>query len=159
MGLQLHTRHQITNSIVALLGLVLCGASMAAGLLPPPPGKQPMQPPALAQQSSSGAEQCFAYRTKGSDAWQIACYPNANGCASAKSNYQNNPAVEAMGCASAVYCFTYNVGGKPGAFCTWNQKVTFSKIESSTGEYAFDVCCPMHEDFNRLASVTSHLFT
>jgi len=127
MKLKLNAMYRVSISAVALFGLVLCSVSAAVDL-PKRPVAQ--KPPSVAQ--------CFAYRTKGGDAYQIACYPDVNGCAGAKSNYQNNPAVETLGCAPEVYCYTYNVGGKSsacyldGAQCT-NARNNFAKNARDVG--------------------------
>lgn len=127
MKLKLNAMCRMSISAVALFGLVLCSVSVAVDL--------PKRP--VAQKHSSAA-QCFAYRTKGGDAYQIACYPDVNGCAGAKSNYQNNPAVETLGCAPEVYCYTYNVGGKSsacyldGAQCT-DARNNFAKNARDVG--------------------------
>lgn len=94
--------HSRKNSIPIILALVLAAD------------------PLLAQASS-----CFAYRTKGGDAFQIACYQDAAACTDVKTDYQRNPSVEVMGCSSQIYCFTYNQGGKSSAcYLDSNQCVT-----------------------------------
>jgi hypothetical protein len=70
--------------------------------------------PALAQQPAGSS--CYSYRTKGSDAFQIACYPDAASCNKNKADYTGkNPNIEALGCAPQIYCFTYNAEGKSAA--------------------------------------------
>lgn len=98
---------------LALLALVLAGSSL----------------PAQAAPSS-----CFAYRTKGGDAFQLACYQDAAACTSAKTDYQRNPSIEATGCAPQIYCFTYNQGSKSSAcYLDGNQCVTQRNLMASHG--------------------------
>ncbi|HYL91211.1 MAG TPA: hypothetical protein VEU32_20845 [Burkholderiales bacterium] len=86
---------------------------------PPRPGGSPFGQPAATPSPAAPAaasSSCYAYRTKGGDAWQIACYPSAVACASNMADYQKRtPSIEAIGCAAQVYCFTYSAGAKSSA--------------------------------------------
>jgi hypothetical protein len=83
---------------------------------------------------SAHASSCFAYRTKGGDAFQIACYPDAAACANTLTNYQHNPSVEAFGCAPQVYCFTYNQDNRSSAcYLDGNQCVAQRNQMASRG--------------------------
>jgi hypothetical protein len=69
--------------------------------------------PVLAQGPGNS---CYSFRGKGSDQWQIACYPDAAGCKKSLGDYTaKNKNLETLGCAPQIYCFTYNTGGKSSA--------------------------------------------
>lgn len=107
--------------------LVICVATIVAsdgnaqpskwgGVEPAPSTQQPRETKPAPPPPPTASTSCYAYRTRGGDAWQIACYPSTAACASNMADYQRKtPSIEAIGCAAQVYCFTYNAGGKSSA--------------------------------------------
>lgn len=73
---------------------------------------------ALAGAATAQAQQasCYAYHLKGAGTSSIACAPSADACMANKSDYtKKNPAIETIGCAPQIYCFTYNADGQSAA--------------------------------------------
>lgn len=96
---------------------VLAQAGKWGEPLPDPRKPQPGAKPA------AGGPGCFAYRTKGGNSFQIACYPA--GCDSAKTSYaQGHANIEAIGCAAQLYCFAYNNGTSSACYTDGNECVT-----------------------------------
>jgi hypothetical protein len=60
---------------------------------------------------------CYGYHTRGSAAWQIACYPGAANCSANRAAYlAKTPSVEALACAEEIYCYSFGDRVSNGPF-------------------------------------------
>ena len=62
-------------------------------------------------------QSCYGYHTRGSAAWQIACYPGAASCNANRASYlAKSPSVEALACAEEIYCYSFGDRVNNGPF-------------------------------------------
>ncbi len=95
--------------LFAILAAMLVGGSLAQAGPTPNWGGNKTDIDPIVKGTAPGAGGCYAYRTKGGSAWQIACDPQ--NCERHKaSTVANNANTEAIGCAAQIYCYTYGPG-------------------------------------------------
>jgi len=62
-------------------------------------------------------QNCYGYHTRGDNAWQIACQPDAASCNANRAAYlAKSPSVEALACAEEIYCYSFGDRVNNGPF-------------------------------------------